>query len=220
MIHCPENNGSPPTGIMKWNMFFKCFFARHYIQCPKKETSPKWSKSKTFWYQCITIAKKICPTSIGKNYFACFGAESFFFLSTVCDLAGLFDNNHCVSLILHVILRFGGTSADETVFSEQPTRQIKLSKPPKLSSLKKSDIDNLVKLVRKVDFKLIIDLNLQLRYGNQWDPTNAATLLAVSRLINEHIHIKNLWILFGFLDIVDLIGPPEISEWWTSAKNL
>ncbi len=81
---------------------------------------------------------------------------------------------------LIVTCRFGGTSADETVFSEQPTRQIKLSKSPRLSSLKKSDIDNLVNLVRKVNYKLLIDLNLQLRYGTQWDPSNAATLLAVS----------------------------------------
>ncbi len=86
---------------------------------------------------------------------------------------------------LIVTCRFGGTSADETVFSEQPTRQIKLSKSPRLSSLKKSDIDNLVNLVRKVNYKLLIDLNLQLRYGTQWDPSNAATLLAVSHFIQR-----------------------------------
>ncbi len=107
-----------------------------------------------------------------------------------CVILGHFTSNKFGLVVIH---RFGGTSADETVFSEQPTRQIKLSKSPKLSSLKKSDIDILVKLVRKVDFKLIIDLNLQLRYGNQWDPTNAATLLAVS--INEHTQ-KNLYLGF------------------------
>ena len=40
-----------------------------------------------------------------------------------------------------------------------------------------TDIDNLVKLVRSANFKLLLDLNLQERYGIQWDPTNTAELL-------------------------------------------
>ena len=40
-----------------------------------------------------------------------------------------------------------------------------------------TDIDNLVKLVRSANFKLLLDLNLQERYGIQWDPSNTADLL-------------------------------------------
>ena len=40
-----------------------------------------------------------------------------------------------------------------------------------------TDIDNLVKLVRSANFKLLLDLNLQERYGIQWDPTDTAELL-------------------------------------------
>ena len=32
-----------------------------------------------------------------------------------------------------------------------------------------TDIDNLVKLVRSTNFKLLLDLNLQERYGIEWD---------------------------------------------------
>ncbi len=39
----------------------------------KGQIFPPMIKSQTF------CAKLIGPTSIGKNYFACFGAESFFF---------------------------------------------------------------------------------------------------------------------------------------------
>ena len=44
-------------------------------------------------------------------------------------------------------------------------------------SFSATDVDNLVKLVRNTNFKLLLDLNLQQRYGLQWDPTNTADLL-------------------------------------------
>ena len=40
-----------------------------------------------------------------------------------------------------------------------------------------TDIDSIVKLVRSTNIKFLMDMNLQLRYGVQWDPTNAAKLL-------------------------------------------
>ena len=40
-----------------------------------------------------------------------------------------------------------------------------------------TDVDNLVNLVRNTNFKLLLDLNLQQRYGQQWDPSNTANLL-------------------------------------------
>ena len=52
------------------------------------------------------------------------------------------------------------------------------------ASLIASDIDNMVMLMRKTNFKFLMDLNLQLRYGIQWNPTNAASLLAYVRKMN------------------------------------
>ena len=39
-------------------------------------------------------------------------------------------------------------------------------------------------LMRKTNFKFLMDLNLQLRYGIQWNPTNAASLLTYVRRMN------------------------------------
>ena len=51
-----------------------------------------------------------------------------------------------------------------------------------------TDVDNLVKLVRNTNFKLLFDLNLQLRYGIQWDPTNTVDLLGyVSKMKNHDV---------------------------------
>ena len=47
-----------------------------------------------------------------------------------------------------------------------------------------SDIDNMVMLMRKTNFKFLMDLNLQLRYGIQWNPTNAASLFSHVRKMN------------------------------------
>ena len=41
------------------------------------------NKTPTIIHWCKKKKKKNCPTSIGKNYFACFVVESFFSLSTV-----------------------------------------------------------------------------------------------------------------------------------------
>ena len=49
-----------------------------------------------------------------------------------------------------------------------------------------TDVDNLVKLVRNTNFKLLFDLNLQLRYGIQWDPTNTADLLGYVNKMKYH----------------------------------
>ena len=39
-----------------------------------------------------------------------------------------------------------------------------------------SQVDNFVRVARSVKFKILFDLNLQLRYGTQWDPTNTIKL--------------------------------------------
>ena len=49
-----------------------------------------------------------------------------------------------------------------------------------------TDVDNLVKLMRTVNFKLLLDLNLQLRHGTQWDPTNTANLLGYVNRMKYH----------------------------------
>ena len=49
-----------------------------------------------------------------------------------------------------------------------------------------TDVGNLVKLMRTVNFKLLLDLNLQLRYGTQWDPTNTANFLGYVNRMKYH----------------------------------
>ena len=51
---------------------------RNFLPQNRSMIFPIWSKSKPFWDQ-YSGGKKVCPTSIGKHYFACFGVESFFF---------------------------------------------------------------------------------------------------------------------------------------------
>ena len=43
-----------------------------------------------------------------------------------------------------------------------------------------ADWDNLVNLTRSTNMRLLFDLNLQLRYGQNWDPSNAIRLLQYS----------------------------------------
>ena len=40
--------------------------------------------------------------------------------------------------------------------------------------------------MRNTNFKLLLDLNLQLRYGIQWDPTNTADLLGYVNKMKYH----------------------------------
>ena len=40
--------------------------------------------------------------------------------------------------------------------------------------------------MRTVNFKLLFDLNLLLRYGTQWDPTNAVQLLGYVNKMKYH----------------------------------
>ena len=47
-----------------------------------------------------------------------------------------------------------------------------------------SQVDNFVKVARSVNFKILLDLNLQLRYGTQWDPTNTIKLLGYISKMN------------------------------------
>ncbi len=75
-------------------------------------------------------------------------------------------------------LRFGGGSADNVVYTDVPSNILPgLNLSPGMIQVNSTDIYNLVKLAWKTGFKLIFDLNLQLRYGTQWDPLNAAELL-------------------------------------------
>ena len=49
-----------------------------------------------------------------------------------------------------------------------------------------TDVDNLVNLMRTVSYKLLLDLNLLLSYGIQWDPTNTADLLGYVNKMKYH----------------------------------
>ena len=45
------------------------------------------------------------------------------------------------------------------------------------------DFDNMINFTRATGAKLLFDLNLQLRYGRDWDPTNAMHFM---RYIEDH----------------------------------
>ena len=85
------------------------------------------------------------------------------------------------------ILRYGGTDADWQIFSQDnngPTddtlRFVPRVKPgadePKVVLYPK-DVDNLYNLAMQAGGKLLFDLNIQLRYGSQWNPLNAIELM-------------------------------------------
>ena len=72
-----------------------------------------------------------------------------------------------------------------------------------------TDVDNLVNLMRTVNYKLLFDLNLLLRYGIQWDPTNTADLLGYVNKMKYHdvfnfelgngkiLHSEYKWLVFN-----------------------
>ena len=76
-------------------------------------------------------------------------------------------------------------------FSHKQIKLIKLSRNEKtffsklvfevvishVTSAAETDIENFASLARKANIKILWDLNLKVRYGIQWDPSNAANLL-------------------------------------------
>lgn len=75
------------------------------------------------------------------------------------------------------LLRVGGSSSD-WLFFDRPLSVIgSLRLKPKANVMTKQDVVNLVQLTRSTGTRLVFDLNLQLRFGPQWDPSNAIELL-------------------------------------------
>ena len=54
------------------------------------------------------------------------------------------------------------------------------------------DVDNLVNLSRSVKARFLVDMDLQLRFGTQWDPKNALDFLQYlqSREYGENIDFE------------------------------
>ena len=65
----------------KKNWLFEILYT--YSGQKKKLSTPKQIQDFPNMIKIIQWCKKIGPTLIGKNYFACFGVESFFFWGTV-----------------------------------------------------------------------------------------------------------------------------------------
>ena len=92
------------------------------------------------------------------------------------------------------IIRYGGTDADWQIFNLEnrttangsllfvPKRKLFPEKMRKIQDsepkvvLYPQDVDNLRNLAVQAGGKLLFDLNIQLRYGSQWDPLNAMEL--------------------------------------------
>jgi len=75
------------------------------------------------------------------------------------------------------IIRIGGSGASYSFFNapQQAFDAAKLKPAPVL--LDKDDVVKLVTFTRAVGARLLLDLNLQQRYGEQWDPSNAIQLM-------------------------------------------
>ena len=43
--------------------------------------------------------------------------------------------------------------------------------------LPEQDLDNMVNITRSAGGRFLVDLDLQVRYGDQWDPTNAIHMM-------------------------------------------
>ena len=54
-----------------------------------------------------------------------------------------------------------------------------------------NDLDNMVELTRSTGNRFLFDLNLQLRYGKQWNPSNAIEMF-------NYIAEKNFGDVFDF----------------------
>jgi len=77
-------------------------------------------------------------------------------------------------------LRFGGSPADYSVFTEESSAFIK-SITGILQTLTKKDISSLVLLTHDTGLRLLFEFNLQLRQGTLWNPTNAISMIEYLR---------------------------------------
>jgi len=74
------------------------------------------------------------------------------------------------------LLRVGGSPAD-WLFFDKPLKKLKAAHlKPDATVATKEDIKNLVQLTLSTGNRLLFDLNLQLRFGQQWNPSNAIEL--------------------------------------------
>jgi heparanase len=75
------------------------------------------------------------------------------------------------------LLRVGGSSSDWLFFNKPLDVISSLKLKPKANVMTKKDVANFVQLTRSTGTRLVFDLNLQFRFGSQWDPSNAIELL-------------------------------------------
>lgn len=75
------------------------------------------------------------------------------------------------------LLRIGGTSADWLFYNEPIEVIYPLKLLPSAHVMMWYDIQKLVELVRSTGNRLLFGLNLQVRFGTQWDPSNALELI-------------------------------------------
>ena len=75
------------------------------------------------------------------------------------------------------IFRLGGSGSSYSFFDATQRAFDAARLDPSPLFLQKDDIVKLITLANSVKARLLLDLNIQLRYGEQWDPTNAIRLM-------------------------------------------
>jgi heparanase len=118
--------------------------------------------------------------NVVEDFFVSFNIDSYIFEWNVQWLKFNFSSPKIYTLLASLspaLLRIGGSPADWLFFNKPFEVLSKLHLRPNSVVMTKSDIVNLVALTRATGNRLLFDLNLQLRYGQQWDPSNAIELL-------------------------------------------
>lgn len=112
--------------------------------------------------------------------FLSFALDSYLMEPSVHWLKFNFSSPKIYTLLAAIspaMLRVGGSPADWLFFNKPFDVIGNLDLKPSAIVMTKMDITNLVGLTKSTGNRLLFDLNLQLRFGLQWNPTNAIELL-------------------------------------------
>lgn len=118
--------------------------------------------------------------NVVEDFYISFNIDAYIFESDVHWLKFNFSSPKIYTLLASLspaLLRIGGSPADWLFFNKRIEVLNRLHLRPNSIVMTKADIVNLVGLTRSTGNRLLFDLNLQLRYGSQWDPSNAMELL-------------------------------------------
>lgn len=166
-----------------------------------------------------------CECAVALNVSGVVGVVEEFYLSYCIDSSILSPDKHWLNFNfsspkLHTllrelspsILRLGGSPADRLFFNVPvpPLNSTQLQPAPVY--LQNQDLLNLLQLTKNTSNLFLLDLNVQVRYGYQWDPSNAVQVMEFCRQHNLSGHVafelgnEPDWLL------PDLITPKRLAK--------